>query len=184
MRRKFNPSQARDKFGRWTAGKKIAAVPYARASLRSQTVGINAGTNLTRKYRVSVGGYARIERRQATLVESAIRNTNDRAVKGLVNKISPSEKLDPLVEAGVRKAQQRIIRKVTGGQHNIGRNASARVGTSRVGLPSVVIRKGSHKVSDKSRNAGIDKYKAQMTGIKQARAAAKVSRPQRRKKAA
>ncbi len=184
MRRRFNPSQARDAAGRWTAGRKVAAVPYARASLRSQTVGLNAGTNLTRNYRVSIGGYARIERRSSSQVESAIRNTNDKAINRITKKLSPSEKLEPLVEAGVRKAQQRAFRKVLGGQHDLGKGVSARVGTSRLGLPSVVLRKGTHKVGDKKRNAGIDRYNSRMQGIKQTRAAAKTPRPQRRKKAA
>jgi hypothetical protein len=184
MKHRFNPSQARDKAGRWTAGRRIAAVPYARASLRSQTAGINAGANITRNYRVSVGGYARIERRTSNKVESALTSANNKVIEGVAKKLAPDARLEPLVESGVRKAQRIAIRKVTGGQHQVGQNATVRVGTTRTGLPSVVVRKGSHRVSDKKRNAGIDRYAARMEGIRVARAAAKAPRPQRRGKKA
>lgn len=182
MTRRYNPNQARDKKGRWTSG--VAVVPYARASLRSQTAGVNSGVNLTKNYRLSVGAYARIERRTASKIESAIRNKNDAALNRVAKKLAPDEKLEPLVKAGVQAAQKKAIRKVLGGQHKVGSNAYARLGTSRVGLPSISIRKGTSRVSAKKRNAGIERYEAHMKGLQQKRAAAKVPRPQRRKKAA
>jgi hypothetical protein len=181
--RRYNPSQARDSMGRWTAGRRVSAVPYARASLRSQTAGINAGANVSRNYRVSLGGYARIERRTPSVVESAVKNKNDKVVQGIAKRLSPSQNLEPLVEAGVRKAQRKALQKVLGGQHKVGSNAYARVGTTRGGLPSLVLRRGSSKVGKSKRNTGIEQYDRRMQGIRQARAVAKTPRPQRRKKA-
>lgn len=182
MNRRFNPKQARDKKGRWTSG--VAVVPYARASLRSQTAGINSGVNLTKNYRLSLGAYARVERRTASKIESVIKTKHGAALDRIAKKLAPSKNLEPLVKAGVQAAQKKALRKVLGGQHKVGSNAYARLGTSRVGLPSISIRKGTARVSAKKRNAGIDRYEAAMKGIQQKKAAAKVPRPQRRKKAA
>lgn len=164
---RFNPAQSRDKHGRWTraAGaltsgaktSRVSAVPYARVSPRSVTGGINAGTKLGSKHRIVVGGYARIERTTTTNTEKQIKQALDNA--------------SPLAKFGLKKIMSK--------QAKIGNNASAHLGTSSSGLPSVIIRKGISKVPGDKRAKGIEKFNAAM-----ARNAAgkkvKKSRPQRR----
>lgn len=209
MRHRYNPAQARDRLGKWTAGTKaagsttlgqakasssrakkyrasnaqVAVVPYSRTSLRSQTVGINTGTNLSKHFRVSAGAYVRVERRSASKIEKAIVAKNDKLVAASVAKLSPHARLNPLVERGVRAAQQKAAKKVYGRQAKLSGNAIGRIATSRSGLPTVVVRKGRHTVPQGKSAAGITQYNARMRQISIGRKVS-VPRPQRRKKAA
>jgi len=179
---RYNPRQARDKFGRWTSGRKVSAVPYTRHSLRSQTAGINAGTNISKNYRVSAGAHFRIERRTPSRLEGAIIQKNNSAIKRLVKKVSPGEHLDPVIEKTIRKAQNRVTSKVLGKTLNLGKKANVRGGTTRSGLPSVTVRYGGSRKSAARRAAGISQYNSAMQGRRVSRAAAKAPRPQRRGK--
>lgn len=184
--RRFNPKQPRDKLGRWSKvsgassiKRNAAVVPYVRTSLRSQTVGVNAGSNVSRGLRVSVGAYARIERRNAGALEQQIKKADTSAIQKITRTVSPNRKADPFIEAGLRSARRKIVNKTIGGQKKLGDKAYARLTTSQSGLPSVSIRKGQQRVSASKRRAGIDRYNAAMaTSLRRNRP--KVSRPQRR----
>lgn len=179
---RFNSRQARDRFGRWTSGRKVSSVPYTRHSLRSQTAGINAGTNISKNYRVSAGVHFRVERRSPTKFESAVTAKNESAIKKLVKKLSPGEHLDPVIEKTIRKAQNRVTSKVLGQTVNLGKKVNVRGGTTRSGLPSVTVRYGGSKKAAANRSSGISQFNSAMQGKRVARAASKAPRPQRRGK--
>jgi hypothetical protein len=167
--RRFNPAQARDRHGRWTraAGsltggsgnrRVVNAVPYARVSPRSVTGGVNAGTKLGSKHRLVIGGYARIERTTTTKGEKQLKQALDNAT--------------PLAKFGLKKIMSK--------QAKIGKNASAHLGTSSSGLPSVIIRRGMSKVPGDKRAKGIQQFNAAMER-NAAGKKVKKTRPQRRK---
>lgn len=165
---------------------RIAVVPYARGSLRSGTVGVNAGTPLTSKARLSFGGYVRLEKTQTGKLEKKIAQTHETTVNAIVKKISPSRKMDPFVRESIRQVSRAQINKRIGGQVRIPGTdtAHARVGTSRYGLPSVVIRKGRSRVSSGKRNDGIADFNDRMRNLQAGRKVKKTARPQRRRKEA
>lgn len=157
---------------------KVAVVPYARASLRSQTIGANAGFDvpgLRTKRRVSFGGYVRVERRQASMVENRIRNNYNGAVNKLVSKLSPNSKADPFVKKAVQYVAREQVNKRLGRQFRvIGTDSSfARLGTSRYGLPSVVVRKGRSRVSDADRAKGRSDFNRAMSNLQAGKKAAR-----------
>lgn len=160
-----------------------AVVPYARASLRSQTVGVNSGVNLSDHRRLSAGFYVRVERRSQSDLEKKIKATDRKVVHKITRKISPHREADPYVEKAIKKARQKVVNKTLGGQKRVGGNAYARLTTTQGGLPSVSVRKGMAKVPASKRRKAIDDYNARMsTALKGNRV--KKPRPQRRTAAA
>lgn len=163
---------------------RVSVVPYARGSLRSGTVGVNAGTGLTPKTRISFGGYVRLERNQPGKLEKKIAQTHETTVNAIVSKISPSRKMDPYVRDAIRQVSRAQINKRIGGQFRIPQTESAygRVGTSRYGLPSFVVRRGRSRVSTAKRTAGIADFNDRMRDLQAGRKVKKTARPQRRRK--
>lgn len=163
---------------------RVSVVPYARGSLRSGTVGVNAGTGLTPKTRISFGGYVRLERTQTGKLEKKIAQTHETTVNAIVSKISPSRKMDPFVREAIRQVSRAQINKRIGGQIRVPGtdSAHARFGTSRYGLPSVVVRKGRSRVSAAKRSNGIGEFNDRMRDLQAGRKVKKTARPQRRRK--
>lgn len=152
-------------------GLKANTVPYVRANKRSQTVGVNAGTILpgTNK-RIVIGGYARIE---STTRETAV----DRALKAKVAVIAPSGSRRGRVAGALRKnldIKNPAVRASAGG-------AQVRLGTSRGAGPTVIVRRGKHRIPQTKSKTGVQKYDARMASIAGKRA--KAPRAQRRKAA-
>lgn len=178
-----NPAPKRKK-GKNSKIGKVAVVPYARGSLRSGTVGVNAGTNVSSKARVSFGGYVRLERTQTSKLEKKIAQTHETTVNAIVKKISPNEKMDPAIRSAIRQVSRAQINKRIGGQVRVPgtQSAQARLGTSRYGLPSVVVRKGRSRVSTKDRRSGINEFNDRMKALQEGRKVKKTVRPQRRRK--
>lgn len=182
----------RDKWGRFAPksgsvqppkpkGKRVAVVPYARASLRSQTVGVNTGAPISPNRRISAGFYFRLERTKPNKVEKAITTAHRNSVNAVVKKLSPHKAVEPYVEKAVRGVVSSQIQKHIGGERRLGKgNAFGRLGTSRGGSPSIIVRKGQSKVSRPKRQAGISQYNTDMAAIQGSRAKAKVPRAQRR----
>ena len=152
-------------------GLKANTVPYVRANKRSQTVGVNAGTILpgTNK-RIVIGGYARIE---STTRETAV----DRALKAKVAVIAPSGSRRGRVAGALRKnldIKNPAVRASAGG-------AQVRLGTSRGAGPTIIVRRGKHRIPQSKSKTGVQKYDARMASIAGKRA--KAPRAQRRKAA-
>ena len=161
--------------GSGLSGLKRNAIPYARVNNRGSTVGINAGTLIPgTKKRIVVGGYAKVE---TTRAHTAV----DKAIAGRKAKLIP---------LGSRRA------KVAGrahsflSQHGALKNpalraqvagSQVRLGTSRKGGPTLIVRRGSHRTPGTKSRAGVQKYDRRMSTI--AGHKAKKPRPQRRKAA-
>lgn len=166
-----------------TGKRGTAVVPYARTSLRSQSVGVNAGFNLTSNYRISYGGYARLERRQANAAELALKDVNSKATRAVARAISPSRALDDKIEKAVNVGRQKAINKALRGQKNLGGTGYyGRITTSRAGTPSITIRKGAAKVSTEKRAEGISQYDQRMAELRGQRVKPASKRPERRRK--
>lgn len=174
---KFNPAQKRDRHGRWTKG--IAAVPYSRHSLKSHTIGVNAGTNVSPRYRVSAGVHFRVERRTKSAIEKKASAAHESVIRGLVNNISPIKKFDSKVESAIRRGERKVASKVLGYTVSAGKT-NIRGGTTRSGLPSVTIRYGGKVKKASARSSGISQYNRQMAGVQAARHKVKTPRAQRR----
>lgn len=168
------------------AGRGAASVPYARVSTRSVTGGWNGGVNLSKNYRLSVGGYARIQKRGKTDLQKkfeAVSAREDALISKVAGKITQDERLKPRIEAAARRARTKLVNKAIGGQYNLpGGKATGRLTTSQNGLPTVTIRKGRSRVSRSARGAAMADYnEAMRTSLKGNKV--KTPRPQRRKAA-
>lgn len=159
---------------------KPASVPYARVSPHSATAGWNGGINASKKYRVQAGFHVRVERRGKTEIQKKIEAKDNAFIGSIVNKITKDEKLKPHVEKAVRRARMKIVNKAVGGQYNLpGGKASGRLTTSMGGLPSITVRKGKSRVSQRARGDAIADYNIRMNQVLKGRQVKK-SRPQRR----
>lgn len=145
--------------------------PYLRTNKLSTTVGVNSGTVIpgTRK-RIAIGAYARVETidKKNTALDKVVR----RGGKGLAPAGTKRR-------AAVNKLKKHIKIQNPAIRVNVG-GAQARLGTSRDAGPTIIVRKGQHKVSRKSSKTAVAKYNTRMTKIQ----STKVSkpRPQRRGK--
>lgn len=157
------------------SGLKRNTIPYARVNKRSSTVGVNAGTIIpgTNK-RIVVGGYGRIE---STSKHTSI----DKAVAGRKAKLIPigsrrhkaAGKAHSFLSAHGLTKNPALRGNISGSQ--------VRLGTSRKGGPTVIVRRGSHRTMQSKSRAGIRKYDRRMATI--AGRKASKPRPQRRKAA-
>ena len=135
------------------------AVPYVRVSPRAVGAGVDAGTPVGKKFRLSAGAYVRVSRVNIGAKEKAA-SDNFKAAAPLTNI---------------------VLKKVQGKQVELPKGASFKVGTSEGGLPSVKIRKGYSRVSaEKSSEAVADYNNAMARRVKGKKV--KGSRPQRRTK--
>ena len=176
---KFTYKKGGKTFGLTRAG----AVPYVRKSLRSTTVGLNAGAQVTKGRRISTGFYFRTERTTPSDLEKKLKDIDERFTGGIVAKASPNPVLDPYVEAGVRKLQRDIVDSTIGKQHKLGGKGVGKIGTTRGGMPSYIVKLGKQPKSDRAFKAsqkGKWSYNDQMSS-KQWKKASK-NRPQRRGK--
>ena len=141
--------------GRGIAGLKKNFVPYARVNKSSGTGGFNAGTIIpgTGK-RIVFGGYSRIE---TTDKLTAI----DRMVSKQASKLMPNG----TKRGGVRNFWNKnvffdnpTVRAKVGG-------AQVRLGTSRRGGPTIIVRKGRHKVVEMKSYSGTKRYNKRMRTV-------------------
>lgn len=144
-------------------------VPYVRANKRSQTSGFNAGTIIpgTNK-RIVIGGYTRIEN---TTRHSHIDTILGQVGAKIAPKNSRTRKIADFFRKNV-KVTNPAARATLGG-------AEVRLGTSRGAGPTIIVRRGRHKISQ---NASMRSIKRFDTHAKKLHARKKKkARPQRRR---
>ena len=164
--------------GTGLSGLRKNTIPYARINKRASTVGVNAGTIIpgTRK-RIVIGGYGR--------VESINRHTAvDKAIAGRKAKLMPagSRRARLAPKAGKFLKRHGLMPRNPATRVNIG-GSQTRLGTSRKGGPTIIVRRGSHRVSQNKSKIGVRSYDKRMGTIAGHKAKTKVARPQRRKAA-
>ncbi len=144
-------------------------VPYVRANKRSQTTGFNAGTIIpgTNK-RIVFGGYTRFEN---TNRKNTIDNFIGKIGSSLAPKGSRTRSVVNYFKKNVSVTNPALRAKLGG--------AEVRLGTSRGAGPTIILRRGKHKVSESASRRSIKRYDTQARKL-HARKARK-SRPQRRK---
>lgn len=159
--------------GQGMAGLKKNFVPYARVNKSSGTGGFNAGTIIpgTGK-RIVFGGYSRIE---STNKVTAI----DRMVSKHASRLMPAG----TKRGGVRNFwNKNVFFDNPTVRANVG-GAQVRLGTSRRGGPTIIVRKGRHKVVEMKTYSGTKRYNKRMRTVQNARVrTSKKPRRQRRGK--
>ena len=173
-RRRRHYSKDPAKRGQGIAGLKKNFVPYARLNKNSGTGGFNVGTVIPGTgARIAIGGYSRIEtmRRKNSFERMISRKshqwmpngTKRGSVRNFWNKNVFFDK--PTVRANIKGAQVRL-------------------GTSRRGGPTIIVRKGNHKVVDMKTFGGTRRYDKRMRTINRSRTnkKSKKQRAQRRGK--
>ena len=130
------------------AGFKANFVPYARVNKHSVTIGHNTGAIIpgTNKHAVT-GGYFRIEN---THKKGAIDKQIDRALKRLAPKGTRRAKVRQYIKKNVTFTNPAL-------RANAG-NVEARLSTSRGVGPTIVVRRGKHKVSPQASRKAIKRY--------------------------
>lgn len=145
--------------------------PYLRTNKLSTTVGVNSGTVIpgTRK-RIAIGAYARVETidKKNTALDKVARNGG--------KKLAPT---GTRRRAVINKVKKHVSISNPALRVNVG-GAQARLGTSRDAGPTIIVRKGQHKVSRKNSKSAIKKYNTRMTKIQSTKIGK--PRPQRRGK--
>lgn len=153
-RRKYGSNAV--KRGTGVKGIKKNSIPYARINKNSQTVGLNSGTIIpgTGK-RIAFGGYLRLENTNRK------KNPIDRATRSIANALAPKG-----TRAG--KVREYFNKNVTVTapllRANVG-GSQVRLGTSRRGGPTFIIRKGNHKTPKLKSQQGIRKYDKRIATI-------------------
>lgn len=154
-----------------TAGLKKNFTPYVRVNQRSQTVGYNVGTYVPgTNRRVVTGQYVRFER--ATKKGSAFNAMLGRAASGIAPKNTRRGAVRSYLKKNVTVATP-AVRAAIGG-------AEVRVGTSRGAGPTVILRRGKHKVSQQASFKSIKRYDTHARKLNAKRQG--TPRPQRRNK--
>lgn len=162
----------RTRRGEGIAGLKKNFTPYARLNKNSSTGGFNVGTIIPgMNKRIVIGGYARLEgtKRKTALDSLVSRNANKLMPKGTT--------------AGAVRGfwNKNVFFDNPGVRVKMG-GTQARLATSRASGPTIVIRRGKHKVVEAKSFAGMKRYNTRMRTISKARAKTKKPRPQRRGK--
>ena len=142
---------------------------------RGSTAGVNAGTIIPGTHkRIVVGGYAR--------VESINKHTAvDKAIAGRKAKLIPVGSRRHKVAGKAHSFMKTHgLTKNPALRGNIG-GSQVRLGTSRAGGPTIIVRRGSHKTMQSKSKTGVRKYDRRMATI--AGRKASKPRPQRRKAA-
>lgn len=136
--------------------------PHIRANKNSQTVGFNTGSIVPfTKKRIAVGAYVR--------VENTKRNDNviDKALGKAHRKLAPKGTKRAAITSWAGKnvhIDSPAIRANVGG-------AQVRLGTSRHSGPTIIIRRGKHKIPKSLSKTGIKKYNTDMRKIRKTRRA-------------
>jgi hypothetical protein len=134
--------------GEGFAGLKKNLVPYVRVNKRSQTGGFNVGTIIpgTNK-RIVLGGYSRFENTNK-------KNFIDTALGNIGAKVAPRNSrargLFDYFKKNVTVTNPAVRAKVGG--------AEVRLSTSRGAGPTIVLRRGRHKVSQQGSRKAIKRY--------------------------
>lgn len=155
--------------GEGFAGLKKNIVPYVRVNKRSQTGGFNVGTIIpgTNK-RIVIGGYTRFENTNK-------KNVIDAALGNIGAKVAPrgsrSRKIVDYFKKNVTVTNPAL-------RGSFGK-AEVRLGTSRNAGPTLIVRKGRHKVSQQASYKAIKRYDTHARKL-HARRVSK-PRPQRRR---
>lgn len=155
--------------GEGFSGLKKNLVPYVRANKRSQTAGFNVGTIIpgTNK-RIVFGGYSRFENtNKKNFIDTAIGNVG----KKVAPKGSKARSVLDYFKKNVTVTNPAL--RTTFGK------AEARISTSRGAGPTLVIRRGRHKISQEASRKAIKRYDTYARKL-HARKKSK-PRPQRRK---
>lgn len=149
-----------------------AIVPYARVNKRSSTVGFNAGTKIRgTKKRVVGGAYIRVE-------STTKHTTADKIAGKAARSVFPK---------GTRRGKALGYLRKNVGLNNPALRAttpkgnSVRLGTSRGAGPTIIVRRGKHKVAQPKSASGVGRYNASISKIQGKRIGAKKARPARRK---
>jgi hypothetical protein len=156
--------------GEGKKGLKANFVPFLRTNKRGTTVGYNVGTYIP-------GTNKRFVRSSTYRIENSTRKPNsiDRALARATDIVAPR---------GTRRgAARNYLRKnviVTNPAFRaaLGPNAEVRLGTSRGAGPTVIVRRGRHKISQQASRKAIKRYDTNARKLN-ARRATK-PRPQRR----
>lgn len=156
------------KRGQGQAGLRKNFTPYVRINKRSQTLGFNTGTVIpgTGK-RVAFGNYIRLESTNKR------NNPVDRAIGVVSGKFGNSGKpaaVKKYFRENVEVRSPAVRANVPGGQ--------LRLGTSRGGGTTLIVRRGKHKALERKSRSGVRKYETRMGVL--SRSKAKKPRPQRR----
>jgi len=162
----------RNKRGVGIAGLKKNFTPYARINQNSATGGFNVGSIIPgMNRRIVIGGYTRIEstKRKTALNSMVSRNAN---------KLMPNGTTAGAVRGFWNK---NVFFDNPGMRVKIG-GTQTRLATSRASGPTLVIRRGKHKVVQAKTFAGMKRYNTRMRTISKARAKTKKPRQQRRGK--
>lgn len=155
-----------------TSGLSKNATPYARVNKRSQTIGINTGTIIpgTNK-RIALGGYVRLENRNKN------HNLIDRHISGALNRHAGKG-----TKAGtVRQFVNKNVHVDTPGVRVKLGGSQARLGTSRGGGPTVIIRRGAHKVQLTKSQSGVRRYNKRVVAVTKLPKTRKARRGRRRR---
>ena len=155
--------------GEGVSGLKKNFIPYVRVNKRSQTGGFNVGTILpgTNK-RIVIGGYTRFENTNK-------KNFIDTALGNVGAKVAPKGSKQRSIVDYFKKnvsVTNPAVRATFG-------NAQVRLGTSRSAGPTIIVRRGRHKVSQNGSRKAIKRYDTQARKLN-ARRTSK-PRPQRRR---
>lgn len=156
-------------------------VPYLRVSPHSTTVGVNSGGDVNKNYRLSVGGYVRLEHKEETKTEGAIRKVNEATIEALVKKIKPYTGLDKYIRSKLYMVRQRLLNSAAP-TASYGK-LRAGVRTDKYGSPAMLISYNKRRDNDTyATMRGIAEYNAHMARLQQGKKVkqAMSSRPQRR----
>lgn len=152
------------------AGLRVNFVPYVRVNKRSQTVGYNAGAYVRgTNSRVVTGQY--IRRENATKKNNAVDRTLRKAGLAIAPMNTRRRRASNFVKKNVTVTNP-AVRAAIGG-------AEVRLATSRGAGPTIVVRRGKHKVSRQASVRAIKRYDTNARKLNAKRQG--TPRPQRRK---
>lgn len=155
--------------GEGVSGLKKNVVPYVRVNKRSQTVGYNTGTIVTgSNSRLVVGTYVRRESINK-------KNGVDKRIEEFMGAIAPKNSKRGKARAYVKK---NVVITNPALRANL-RGSQVRLSTSRGAGPTIVVRRGRHKVSEQASRKAIKRYDTHARKLNAKRQGK--PRPQRRK---
>lgn len=159
-------------------------VPYSRTALHAQTVGINAGHQITKNRRISYGAYVKVER-PPTKFEKMVQEKDDAVLDGLAKRISPHSSLAPFVKEGLVNYRRKQIDQLVGDRRQIGgSDATAHIGTTRKRFPVLVVQHGKKAdnalIRSRRKNARRQAIWGYNDQMKRSLEGQKAPRPQRR----
>ena len=169
--RNHGKASTRANRGEGKKGLKANFVPFVRTNRRGTTVGYNVGTYIP-------GTNKRFVRSSTYRVENATKKPNaiDRALARATDIVAPR---------GTRRGAARkyvknnVIFSNPAFRAALGPNAQIRLGTSRGAGPTIIVRRGRHKISQQASRKAIKRYDTNARKINAKRASK--PRPQRRK---